>query len=94
MATVLSGCGCFISNANNISNNRPKNRYKVVGRNFISFTSVSSVKPQAKRALRIVIRASTEPHAGVMATEKGGIKVINDPPESKLSELGVRSWPK
>ncbi|XP_031099432.1 uncharacterized protein LOC116003669 [Ipomoea triloba] len=94
MVTVLSGCGCFISNANNISNNRPKNRYKVVGRNSISFTSVSSVKPQTKRALRIVIRASTEPHAGVMATEKGGIKVITDPPESKLSELGVRSWPK
>nr|GMD21050.1 enzyme of the cupin superfamily [Ipomoea batatas]GMD21051.1 enzyme of the cupin superfamily [Ipomoea batatas] len=57
-------------------------------------SEVSSVKPQTERALRIVIRASTEPHARVMATEKGGIKVISDPPESKLSELGVRSWPK
>ncbi|XP_022870236.1 uncharacterized protein LOC111389540 [Olea europaea var. sylvestris] len=26
--------------------------------------------------------------------EKSGIKVIKNPPESKLSELGVRSWPK
>lgn len=29
-----------------------------------------------------------------MATEKSGIKIINNPPESKLSELGVRTWPK
>ena len=29
-----------------------------------------------------------------MATEKLGIKVENNPPESKLSQLGVRQWPK
>ncbi|WOH10267.1 hypothetical protein DCAR_0729734 [Daucus carota subsp. sativus] len=29
-----------------------------------------------------------------MTTEKLGIKITNNPPESKLSELGVRSWPK
>ncbi|XP_047978186.1 uncharacterized protein LOC125220092 [Salvia hispanica] len=27
-------------------------------------------------------------------TEKLGIKIVKNPPESKLSELGVRSWPK
>ncbi|KAI3464236.1 hypothetical protein Pfo_020899 [Paulownia fortunei] len=26
-------------------------------------------------------------------TEKLGIKIVKNPPESKLSELGVRSWP-
>ncbi|XP_019181709.1 PREDICTED: uncharacterized protein LOC109176773 [Ipomoea nil] len=90
MATVALS-GCFTANPNN----RPKvkNRYKVVGRNSISFTSLKS-QTQTERALRIVIRASTEPHGGVMAIEKGGIKIITDPPESKLSELGVRSWPK
>jgi len=29
-----------------------------------------------------------------MATEKLGIKVERNPPESRLSELGVRQWPK
>ncbi|KAL5675873.1 hypothetical protein ACJX0J_012004, partial [Zea mays] len=28
-----------------------------------------------------------------MATEKLGIKVERNPPESRLSELGVRQWP-
>ncbi|EPS61780.1 hypothetical protein M569_13013 [Genlisea aurea] len=27
-------------------------------------------------------------------TEKSGIKILRNPPESKLSDLGVRSWPK
>ncbi|CAN1302698.1 hypothetical protein LINPERPRIM_LOCUS25580 [Linum perenne] len=26
--------------------------------------------------------------------EKSGIKIVRNPPESKLSDLGVRSWPK
>ncbi|GMH12371.1 hypothetical protein Nepgr_014212 [Nepenthes gracilis] len=29
-----------------------------------------------------------------MATEKSGIKIERNPPESRLSELGVRQWPK
>ncbi|RAL43018.1 hypothetical protein DM860_009800 [Cuscuta australis] len=29
-----------------------------------------------------------------MDTGKSGIKIINNPPESKLTELGVKSWPK
>jgi len=32
--------------------------------------------------------------AETMATEKLGIKVERNPPESKLAELGVRRWPK
>lgn len=31
---------------------------------------------------------------GAMATEKMGIKIETNPPESKLTELGVRTWPK
>ncbi|CAL1356963.1 unnamed protein product [Linum trigynum] len=27
-------------------------------------------------------------------TEKSGIKIVRNPPESKLADLGVRSWPK
>jgi hypothetical protein len=32
--------------------------------------------------------------AETMATEKLGIKIERNPPESKLTQLGVRKWPK
>ncbi|KAL8482335.1 hypothetical protein ACS0TY_027866 [Phlomoides rotata] len=32
--------------------------------------------------------------SSVTETEKLGIKIVKNPPESKLSDLGVRSWPK
>ncbi|KAL0540572.1 hypothetical protein IC582_020580 [Cucumis melo] len=41
-----------------------------------------------KRAQSLQIRADS------MATERLGIKVEKNPSESKLSELGVRQWPK
>ncbi|XP_010252315.1 PREDICTED: uncharacterized protein LOC104593919 [Nelumbo nucifera] len=44
-------------------------------------------KKQSRGGL-LTIRAET------MATEKMGIKIEKNPPEAKLTELGVRSWPK
>ncbi|KAL3513261.1 hypothetical protein ACH5RR_025978 [Cinchona calisaya] len=42
-----------------------------------------------------IIRAEAEtPNQMATTIEKSGIKIITNPPESKLSELGVRSWPK
>lgn len=41
-----------------------------------------------KRAPSLQIRADS------MATERLGIKVEKNPPESKLTQLGVRQWPK
>ncbi|KAL8230985.1 hypothetical protein R6Q57_000763 [Mikania cordata] len=38
-----------------------------------------------------IIRASSET---MTTTEKSGIKIVKNPPESKLTDLGVRSWPK
>ncbi|XP_073052690.1 uncharacterized protein [Primulina eburnea] len=32
--------------------------------------------------------------ASITETEKWGIKIVSNPTESKLSDLGVRSWPK
>uniref|UniRef100_A0A7N0TSV8 (S)-ureidoglycine aminohydrolase cupin domain-containing protein n=1 Tax=Kalanchoe fedtschenkoi TaxID=63787 RepID=A0A7N0TSV8_KALFE len=32
--------------------------------------------------------------AEAMATEKLGIKIEKNPPDSKLSDLGIRNWPK
>ncbi|KAE9612046.1 putative rmlC-like jelly roll protein [Lupinus albus] len=46
--------------------------------------------PSTRRAgggLYSAIRATS-------ATEKSGIKIQRNPPESKLTELGVRQWPK
>ncbi|KAH0454049.1 hypothetical protein IEQ34_018373 [Dendrobium chrysotoxum] len=53
-----------------------------------SLLSNQKRRGSAPLCLRFKIRAET------MATEKLGIKVERDPPESKLSELGVRQWPK
>jgi hypothetical protein len=55
----------------------------------ISFSSSSPPSAAARRRLAAV-RASAE----AMATEKLGIRVERNPPESRLSELGVRQWPK
>ncbi|GLT32888.1 hypothetical protein SLA2020_075190 [Shorea laevis] len=43
---------------------------------------------RSTRQVAITVRAES------MATEKLGIKVEKNPPESKLSQLGVRQWPK
>ncbi|CAH1421941.1 unnamed protein product [Lactuca virosa] len=62
-----------------------------------SLPSFSSTKTTIKLTSRVyyrnrggIIRASSE----TMATEKLGIKIVKNPPESKLADLGVRSWPK
>ncbi|XP_043720103.1 uncharacterized protein LOC122667759 [Telopea speciosissima] len=39
-------------------------------------------------------RLSSRIRAEVMATEKMGIKIERNPPETKLTHLGVRQWPK
>ncbi|XP_022156029.1 uncharacterized protein LOC111023000 [Momordica charantia] len=41
-----------------------------------------------KTASSLMVRAES------MATEKLGIKIEKNPPESKLTQLGVRQWPK
>ncbi|RLM65895.1 uncharacterized protein C2845_PM16G08810 [Panicum miliaceum] len=52
--------------------------------------SFSSSPSAAARRRLAAVRASAE----AMATEKLGIRVERNPPESRLSELGVRQWPK
>ncbi|XP_072970955.1 uncharacterized protein [Typha angustifolia] len=48
----------------------------------------SSLSVRPRRSSSLAIRAET------MVTEKLGVKVEKNPPESKLAELGVRQWPK
>lgn len=56
-----------------------------------SFPSAPGTATTTRRPRRFAAaRASAE----TMATEKLGIKVERNPPESRLSELGVRQWPK
>ncbi|XP_074558166.1 uncharacterized protein LOC141814063 [Curcuma longa] len=55
---------------------------------FGAGTARSQQKAKDRRALRCRVRAETT------ATEKSGIKVVRNPPESKLADLGVRQWPK
>ncbi|KAI7745899.1 hypothetical protein M8C21_005527 [Ambrosia artemisiifolia] len=45
------------------------------------------------RRYQTPIRAAAS-SSDTMTTEKLGIKIVKNPPESKLTELGVRSWPK
>ncbi|KAK6940419.1 (S)-ureidoglycine aminohydrolase, cupin domain [Dillenia turbinata] len=57
------------------------------GGRFLSLCFVNSGRYSRSR---FGVKAETE----TMATEKLGIKIVKNPPESKLSELGVRKWPK
>ncbi|KAL4287687.1 hypothetical protein HN51_055338 [Arachis hypogaea] len=58
---------------------------RLTGANWVHFPSTSR-----RRVGRV--RAETESMATV--TEKLGIKVERNPPETKLTELGVKQWPK
>ncbi|KAJ9152377.1 hypothetical protein P3X46_025948 [Hevea brasiliensis] len=46
------------------------------------------------RTTRLGLMAATTVKAEAITTEKSGVKIVRNPPESKLTELGVRSWPK
>lgn len=55
----------------------------------IKTTNNNTPKPSSLRySLAAKIRAES------MATEKLGIKVEKNPPDTKLSQLGVYQWPK
>lgn len=41
-----------------------------------------------------IVRASTEGTSMSTTIEKLGVKIERNPPESRLSQLGVRDWPK
>ncbi|XP_011095014.1 uncharacterized protein LOC105174565 [Sesamum indicum] len=57
-----------------------------------------SVGSYSSRHHRYIYRLSSSSSKIMASTtkeiEKLGIKIVKSPPESKLSELGVRSWPK
>lgn len=74
-----------------ITNRTPISCSLLFGASFPSPPPSSLQTParaQKRMASGLRIRAET------MATEKLGIKVERNLPESKLAELGVRQWPK
>lgn len=46
---------------------------------------------RGRRQVLLITRAEANTMTSI---EKSGIKIIKNPPESKLADLGVRSWPK
>ncbi|CAK7340068.1 unnamed protein product [Dovyalis caffra] len=50
----------------------------------------------AGRRTKVCFMSMAKPvvKAETLTIEKSGIKVVRNPPESKLTELGVRKWPK
>ncbi|XP_073135661.1 uncharacterized protein [Henckelia pumila] len=63
---------------------RPSGRFGA----SIGFTSRRRIALNPhRRGAKIMAASTTE-------TEKSGIKIVSNPTESKLSDLGVRSWPK
>jgi hypothetical protein len=56
----------------------------------LRYTSHSTSSRGRFAAARVRVMASAE----TMVTEKLGVRVERNPPESRLSELGVRQWPK
>ncbi|PKA54574.1 hypothetical protein AXF42_Ash000409 [Apostasia shenzhenica] len=74
-----------------ISSCSPSSVSLFIGAGSRSFPSLATLKQRRvfpARCLRLRVRAET------MATEKHGVKVERNPPESKLTELGVKRWPK
>ncbi|KAF5792205.1 putative rmlC-like cupin domain superfamily, rmlC-like jelly roll protein [Helianthus annuus] len=68
---------------------------KPATKHSLSFPSSSTTNLRSRvyyktRRYQGLIKASSE----TMTTEKLGITIVKNPPESKLTELGVRSWPK
>ncbi|XP_062185807.1 uncharacterized protein LOC133889305 [Phragmites australis] len=66
----------------------PMVQLRTTGR--LSFCSSPNAPPRTAARRLAAARASAE----AMATEKLGVRVERNPPESRLSELGVRQWPK
>lgn len=90
MACVGSGiCGVGISNAHCNRHSYYLNK-KALHHKLNNTTSQLLLFSKGKRR----IRAAAEKESSSMATEIAGVKVINNPPDSKLADLGVRSWPK
>ncbi|CAM8927932.1 unnamed protein product [Rhodiola kirilowii] len=60
---------------------------------YLVFTTKTKQSPSRldRQSVSRRVRAET---ASNMATEKLGIKVEKNPPESKLTDLGIRNWPK
>nr|XP_043617067.1 uncharacterized protein LOC122588914 [Erigeron canadensis] len=48
----------------------------------------------AKKQTQIIKASSSSSETMTTTIEKSGIKIVKNPPESKLTDLGVRSWPK
>ncbi|KAI3894643.1 hypothetical protein MKW92_035678 [Papaver armeniacum] len=68
----------------------PRHPPSVHSSNLISKTKTTS---RTSSSLRLVVRAAAG-NTEKMATEKMGIKIEKNPDESKLTSLGVRTWPK
>ncbi|PON36286.1 RmlC-like cupins superfamily protein [Parasponia andersonii] len=60
----------------------------VGGAGLVSWCVVTTKTKTKQRVSVVAIRAES------MATERLGIKIEKNPPESKLTRLGVRNWPK
>ncbi|CAI9755970.1 unnamed protein product [Fraxinus pennsylvanica] len=90
MATCVSGnANVLIAYAPRINSSyKIAPKYLVVG--SLSKSPAKSISIRRRGFSGAKIRAESES----IIMEKSGIKVVNNPPESKLSELGVRSWPK
>ncbi|XP_058089971.1 uncharacterized protein LOC131236668 [Magnolia sinica] len=77
-----------ISHSVTISPHNSIHKPKISAIYYSTFPLSSKQKKTEYKRFCLGIRAE------VMATEKMGIKIVQNPPESKLQELGVRNWPK
>lgn len=97
--TTFNGLVSVVPNCNNF---KPITKHSslIISSSFSSPSSLSRVNKvglsyfntgkSTKHGIVLIRAAGIE----TMVTEKLGIKIIKNPLESKLTELGVRSWPK
>ncbi|GER27640.1 RmlC-like cupins superfamily protein [Striga asiatica] len=82
--TTLGGTSCF-PNPKAVTN--PPFRVSSTSHLVLSRRRRRRRRRRPLNSITTIKMASTE-------TERLGIKIVKNPPESKLSDLGVRSWPK
>ncbi|WCJ29021.1 RmlC-like cupins superfamily protein [Euphorbia peplus] len=66
----------------------------VSGNTSFYWNSALTATGKGGRRRRLGLMAATPIKAESITIEKSGVKIVRDPPDSQLTQLGVRSWPK
>ncbi|PIN01576.1 hypothetical protein CDL12_25915 [Handroanthus impetiginosus] len=100
MATLGTGLVTVGASFTNLNNSKTVTKHPVCAASTKAASGIIlATRSLGSRCCRRRISRLSSSNFRIMAfstteTEKLGIKIVQNPPESKLADLGVRSWPK